>query len=106
MTSSGSKVDTEALYRFCERAQASASAVDRLIERLSKVHVGSLAFGQFPAGRQLHHAYDALVDDCKQGLNDTSGAFSDVSDGVRLSADQYDATEVANRDLFNPDGGR
>lgn len=104
MAHEGSEFDTEALSRFSDRARSSADAVDRLVERLGKIRVGSLAFGQFPAGRQLHGVYETLVDDCKQGLTDTVTAFQDISDGVRQSADRYAATETTNTDLFSSGG--
>ncbi|GIJ49465.1 hypothetical protein Val02_63510 [Virgisporangium aliadipatigenens] len=105
MTSPDSYIDPAQLAAFADKTRALAATFDRLSSDKARLDVSRWAFGRLPASNEFWDLYQEIADALLAGLEDGFTAFEDIADGVTDESAAYEGTDLANRDLFRPEGG-
>ena len=102
MTAPDSYLDPAAVADFVGRTRALADAWDPADG--GGTEIGRTAFGTLPAALALQALCQEVARTCRDGLVDGRAAFRELAAGVAQWRDTYEATDLANRDLFTRPG--
>lgn len=102
MTDPELRVDPVALHAFAATSRSRADRFRDLALTFNEAEVSRGAFGIMPASYSLSAKYTEFFDSCLQGLRDAADVMDDISEGADDTATAYTGTDVANRDLFQP----
>lgn len=97
-----SYIDPTEMSIFVNKANGVAIRFENLHDAGGGTDVSRRAFGILPASYRLWDIYQQVSEACNAGLLDAFTAFQEIGIAVSDQRDAYEATEMANRDLYIP----
>lgn len=99
----GYDVESAALRRFAKSLDSAADRVAVIRRRTAGLDLSSGVFGKLAESDSLKADYDTQSTQAGEDLRDVTETLQLISDGLRLSADAYDANEEDQVRAFGGD---
>jgi hypothetical protein len=100
----GYDVEGAALRRYASALDGAADRVTGIRRRTSALELNSGVFGKLAESDSLKADYDTQSAQSVEDLGDVSETLRVIADGLRLSADAYDANEDDQVRAFGGEG--